>query len=167
MRQKSGLVKEPAEKVVKDIRRATRRQFSARRGTFAGGQHADVQNGRIESLTVGDWTIKNLPIAMIALRQLSKDLDVKRIDGCIGTNLLYHFLATLDYPHGELVLAGKPPKVWSSLRQRHQARASRFLFGLRATTRLAGAGGRRRLSKKPGSSWRKTKLPKGQGEAGS
>src|ERR1700732_4705562 len=29
MRQKSGPVKEPAEKVVKDIRRATRRQFSA------------------------------------------------------------------------------------------------------------------------------------------
>ncbi|MGB8900527.1 MAG: hypothetical protein WCC90_15405, partial [Methylocella sp.] len=28
MRQKSGPVKEPAEKVVKDIRRATRRQFS-------------------------------------------------------------------------------------------------------------------------------------------
>ncbi len=31
MRQKSGPVKEPAEKVVKDIRRATRRQFSAER----------------------------------------------------------------------------------------------------------------------------------------
>jgi transposase len=29
MRQKSGPVKEPAEKVVKDVRRATRRQFSA------------------------------------------------------------------------------------------------------------------------------------------
>jgi hypothetical protein len=29
MRQKSGPVKESAEKVVKDIRRATRRQFSA------------------------------------------------------------------------------------------------------------------------------------------
>ncbi len=29
MRQKSGPVKEPAEKVVKEIRRATRRQFSA------------------------------------------------------------------------------------------------------------------------------------------
>src|SRR5580704_7219036 len=29
MRQKSGPVKEPAEQVVKDIRRATRRQFSA------------------------------------------------------------------------------------------------------------------------------------------
>src|ERR1700730_4089180 len=29
MRQKSGPVKEPAEKVVKDLRRATRRKFSA------------------------------------------------------------------------------------------------------------------------------------------
>jgi hypothetical protein len=54
---------------------------------------------RIESLTVGDWTIKNLPIVMLPLRQLSEGLGVKRIDGCIGTNLLYHFLATLDYPH--------------------------------------------------------------------
>jgi transposase len=33
MRQKSGLVKEPAEKVVKDIRRATRQQFSAEEKT--------------------------------------------------------------------------------------------------------------------------------------
>jgi hypothetical protein len=47
-------------------------QFGAVQGTFAGGQHAEVQNGRIESLTVGDWTIKNLPVAMLALRQLPK-----------------------------------------------------------------------------------------------
>ena len=63
--------------------------------------------GGSDSLTIGGWTVKNVPIAMIALRQLSKDLGVKRIDGCIGTNLLYHFLATLDYPHGELVLRQK------------------------------------------------------------
>jgi Aspartyl protease/Tetratricopeptide repeat len=43
-------------------------QFGAVQGTFAGGQHAEVQNGRIESLTVGDWTVKNLPVAMLALR---------------------------------------------------------------------------------------------------
>src|SRR6266566_3788280 len=85
-------------------------QFGEVQGTFAGGQHADVQNGRIESLTVGDWTIKNLPIATIALRQLSQDFGGKRIDGCIGTNLLYHCLATLDYPHGELVLRRKTAK---------------------------------------------------------
>ena len=35
---------------------------------------------------------------------------MKSIDGCIGTNLLYHFLATLDYPHGGLVLRRKTAK---------------------------------------------------------
>ncbi len=85
-------------------------QFGAVQGTFAGGQHADVQNGRIESLTVGDWTVRNLPIVMMPLRQISKDLGVKRIDGAIGTTLFYHFLATMDYPHGELVLRRKTAK---------------------------------------------------------
>jgi Aspartyl protease/Tetratricopeptide repeat len=84
--------------------------FGEVQGTFSGGEHANVQQSRIESLNVGDWTIKNLPIVTLALRQLSEGLGVKRIDGCIGTNLLYHFLATLDFPHGELVLRRKTAK---------------------------------------------------------
>jgi len=86
-------------------------QFGAVQGTFSGGQHADVQNARIESLTVGDWTVKNLPIVMMPLRQLSKDFGVKRIDGAIGTSLFYHFLVTMDYPRGELVLRRKTAKT--------------------------------------------------------
>src|SRR5207248_1359060 len=82
-------------------------QFGAVQGTFSGGQHAEVQQGRIASLTVGDWTVDNLPVAMLPLRQLSEGLGAKRIDGIIGTTLFYHFLATLDYPHGELVLRRK------------------------------------------------------------
>jgi Aspartyl protease len=85
-------------------------QFGAVQGTFSGGQHAEVQVGRIDTLTVGDWTIKNLPTAMLPLRQLSKGLGVKQIDGIIGTTLFYHFLATMDYPHGELVLRRKTAK---------------------------------------------------------
>jgi Aspartyl protease len=85
-------------------------QFGEVQGTFSGGEHANVQQSGIDSLTVGDWTIKNLPILTLALRQLSEGLGVKRIDGCIGTNLLYHFLATLDFPHGELVLRRKTAK---------------------------------------------------------
>jgi Aspartyl protease len=47
----------------------------------------------------------------LGLPQFSEGLGVKRIDGCIGTNLLYHFLAaTLDFPQGELVLRRKPAK---------------------------------------------------------
>jgi Aspartyl protease/Tetratricopeptide repeat len=85
-------------------------QFGAVQGTFSGGQHAEVQEGRIESLTVGDWTIKNLPVGMLPLRQLSEGLGVKQIDGIIGTTLFYHFLATMDYPRGELVLRRKTAK---------------------------------------------------------
>lgn len=82
-------------------------QFGDVQGTFSGGQHAQVQEGRIESLALGDWTIKNLPVAMLPLRQLSEGFGVKRIDGIIGTTLFYHFLTTMDYPHGELVLRRK------------------------------------------------------------
>jgi Aspartyl protease/Tetratricopeptide repeat len=85
-------------------------QFAAVQGTFSGGQHAEVQLGRIESLTIGDWTIKNVPTAMLPLRQLSKGFGVKQIDGIIGTTLFYHFLATMDYPRGELVLRRKDAK---------------------------------------------------------
>lgn len=82
-------------------------EFGAVQGTFSGGQHAEVKLGRIDSLTLGDCTIKNVPAAMLPLRQLSEGFGVKQIDGIIGTTLFYHFLTTLDYPHGELVLRRK------------------------------------------------------------
>jgi len=85
-------------------------QFAGVQGTFSGGQHAEVKLGRIESLTIGDWTIKNVPAVMLPLRQLSEGFGVKQIDGIIGTTLFYHFLATMDYPRGELVLRRKDAK---------------------------------------------------------
>jgi Aspartyl protease/Tetratricopeptide repeat len=85
-------------------------QFGAVQGTFSGGQHTEVQLGRIESLALGDWTVKNVPTAMLPLRQLSEGFGVKQIDGIIGTTLFYHFLATMDYPRGELVLRRKDAK---------------------------------------------------------
>jgi Aspartyl protease/Tetratricopeptide repeat len=75
-------------------------KFAAVQGMFSGGQHAEV----------GDWTIKNLPVAMLPLRQLSEGLGVRQINGILGTTLFYHFLATMDYPHGELVLRRKTAK---------------------------------------------------------
>jgi Aspartyl protease/Tetratricopeptide repeat len=76
-------------------------------GTFSGGQHAQVTNGRIDSLTLGGWTAKNVPVGMIPLRSLSEGFGVKRLDGCVGTNVLYQFLSTIDYSGGELVLRRK------------------------------------------------------------
>ncbi len=82
-------------------------QFGKVQGTFSGGEHTEVGQSRIEALTVGDWTVRNLPVATLPLRQLSAGLGVKRIDGVLGTTLFYHFLATLDYPRGELVFRRK------------------------------------------------------------
>src|SRR5439155_6716216 len=52
----------------------------------------------------------NVPTAMLPLRQLSGRFGVKQIDGIIGTTLFYHFLTTMDYPRGELVLRRKDAK---------------------------------------------------------
>jgi len=82
-------------------------QFGAMQGTFSGGQHAEVGLGRVDSVTLGDWTVKNVPTATLPLRQLSEGFGVKQLDGIIGTTLFYHFLTTMDYPHGELVLRRK------------------------------------------------------------
>jgi predicted aspartyl protease len=83
------------------------KSLGAVEGTFAGGQHAEVQNGRIDSVTLGDWKLKNVPVGMLPLRSLSKDFGIPQLNGCVGTNVLYQFLATIDYPAVELVLRRK------------------------------------------------------------
>ena len=163
-------------------------QFGDVQGTFSGGQNAKVQQTRIDSLALGDWTVKNLPAITHALRQLSEGFGVKRIDGILGTTLFYHFLATLDYPRGELVLRRKDAqKPRSSSRQSRRREASRFRSGWRAITSWSAGGAwrrcrrrcssltpgwrapesswRSRSSSRPGSSSRKTKPTKEREEA--
>lgn len=82
-------------------------QFGDVQGTFSGGQHAAVGNGRIDSLTVGDWVVKNVPVQILALRQLSQPLGVQQIDGVIGTIFLAHFRSTIDFRNGKLILRRK------------------------------------------------------------
>lgn len=115
-------------------------KFGSVQGTFSGGRRADVQSGRIDSLTVGDWTVKNVPVAVMALRQLSKDLGIERIDGCIGTNVLYHFLATLDYPHGELVLRQKTATGLEQFRAASSGRGAEVPFWIAGDHFMVGWG---------------------------
>jgi predicted aspartyl protease len=93
-------------------------------GTFSGGQKAEVLTSKVDSLALGDWTVSNVPVVMMALRQLSEAFGVKRLDGCVGTNVLYHFLATMDYPHQQLVLRRKDSE---SLKQLNQSAAGNFV----------------------------------------
>jgi predicted aspartyl protease len=83
--------------------------LGAEQGTFAGGRTAAVHHGRIDSLALGDWVVHNVPVMLLGARGLSGPLfgAKHRVDGVIGTILLYHFLSTVDYPKGELVLRRK------------------------------------------------------------
>jgi Aspartyl protease len=78
-------------------------------GTFSGGEQAPVGDGRANSVTLGAWTLKNVPVQIMPLRPMSAGFGIAQLDGCVGTNVLYQFLATIDYPAGELVLRRKTP----------------------------------------------------------
>jgi tetratricopeptide (TPR) repeat protein len=94
-------------------------QFGIERGMFGGGKIAGFQHGRIDSLTLGDLTVKHIPVTVMDVRRFSDPVfGGQRVDGIIGTFFLYHFLATLDYPAGELILR---PKTEQNLRQVEQA----------------------------------------------
>ena len=82
-------------------------RFGSVQGTFSGGQTTEVLPGALNSLDDRRLDGQNLPSRCSRSRQLSEGLGVKAIDGVIGTTFFYHFLATLDLPHGELLLRRK------------------------------------------------------------
>ncbi|MFW9924530.1 MAG: aspartyl protease family protein [Candidatus Thorarchaeota archaeon] len=78
--------------------------FGEKIGTFAGGKKATTYQGKVGSLTLGNLTIKNMPVGILPIRPISQIFGGLRIDGIIGTVLFYHFITTLDYTKGELIL---------------------------------------------------------------
>jgi predicted aspartyl protease len=94
-------------------------------GTFAGGKTAAVHHGRIDSLSLGAWTVRNVPIMLLSSRRLSGPMfgGKHQVDGVIGTVLLYHFLSTLDYPGGELILRRKSQGNLKQLEEAESGRA--------------------------------------------
>jgi predicted aspartyl protease len=80
-------------------------EFGSQTGTYAGGKKAPFAYGRADTLSLGDLVVKNVPVHIMDVRRFSVPVfRGLRVDGIIGTVLLYHFLSTLDYPGGALVL---------------------------------------------------------------
>ncbi len=78
------------------------------KGTFAGGKQAAVGYGEADTLTLGNLTVKNVPVDLIQVRAMSGPVfGGLPINGVIGTVFLSHFLSTLDYPKGQLILQPK------------------------------------------------------------
>lgn len=78
--------------------------FGSEMGTFGANTQAETVLGKVDSITLGDWTIKNLPIHTLNTTPFNVATSGKKVSGIIGTNLLYHFISTIDYQNGELVL---------------------------------------------------------------
>ena len=92
--------------------------FKSEVGTFAGGKKAPFQHGRVDSLTLGGFTVKNVPAHILDVRRFSQPIFAgTRVDGIIGTVLLYHFFATLDYPEGQLILQRRTEQNLKQLEQ--------------------------------------------------
>src|SRR6185503_11293275 len=80
------------------------RRFGADSATFAAGQRGRVEFGAVDSVRLGGLTVRDVPIEILSTRKFSGAAGGRRVDGIIGTVFLYHFLPTLDYPAGKLVL---------------------------------------------------------------
>ena len=89
---------------------AKRMNISAASGTstmLLDGSQAEMRHGRVASLQLGEFEVQNVPVGIRPLPVLAG----RKLDGVLGTVLLYHFLATLDYPNGELILRRRSAEV--------------------------------------------------------
>jgi tetratricopeptide (TPR) repeat protein len=76
---------------------------NAGEGVFAGGLRAPVRRTTVPELQVGPLRMSNVPAGVMPGEGLR--LPGVQIDGVIGTGFLMHFLSTIDYCRGALVLA--------------------------------------------------------------
>jgi len=90
-------------------------RFGSTEGMFAGGRKMNVHHAKIDSIQLGDFTIKNVPVTLMNTRRMPFARGGQRIEGIIGTVLFYHFITTLDYPNGRLVLSRITSEALSKL----------------------------------------------------
>lgn len=77
---------------------------SAGQGVFGGGQQAAVMRTMLETIKLNDVVVRHVPVIVLPMEGAPAPPGT-HLDGIIGTSLFYHFLTTLDYVHGRLILA--------------------------------------------------------------
>jgi predicted aspartyl protease len=74
------------------------------KGGYAGNKKGITGLGKIDSLQMNDLEIKNLPVHILSLGDLTKDVSGIKISGIIGIRFLMHFLSTIDFKNKKLIL---------------------------------------------------------------
>lgn len=83
-------------------------------GAYAGQKKGETGLGKIDTLQLGEFTVREVPIHILDLSSLA-DFNGHQIKGVIGTRLLMHFLATIDYANGALILRRATPENLQAL----------------------------------------------------
>ena len=72
-------------------------------GEYAGRRRARTGLGKVDTIQAGELRISDVPIHTLDLRALPEYFGID-IRGILGTRILMHFMATIDYPGGALIL---------------------------------------------------------------
>jgi len=80
---------------------------SSLNGEYSGRRKARTGLGRVGSIQAGDLRIHDVPVHTLDLGDLPRFLGID-VRGILGTRLLMHFLPTIDYPGGALILRRGP-----------------------------------------------------------
>lgn len=81
--------------------------FGSASRVFGGGAKAESGQSCIESIELGDLLLKNIPVQTLDTSRFSAAAKGRIVLGILGTSVLYHFISTIDYPGGQLILRPK------------------------------------------------------------
>jgi hypothetical protein len=96
-------------------------------GTYAGGKKAETGLGRVDSIALGEFVVRNVPIHILDTDQFGSEFSGLKIKGIISTRLLMHFLTTIDYPNGVLILQRPTPANLQRLDSRVAAEGAKVI----------------------------------------
>ena len=71
--------------------------------SFGVGSSIPLTMSSIESLSLGQATVRDLPVAVADLSAFEQRLETS-IEGILAYDYLKHFILTIDYPHRQLGL---------------------------------------------------------------
>ena len=79
-------------------------------GEYAGGKRAKTGLGRVDSIHAGEMRVEQVPIHTLELGTIDESFGMD-IRGIVGTRFLMHFLSTIDYAGGALILRRDVPET--------------------------------------------------------
>jgi len=79
-------------------------RFGSERGSFGGGTQAAFAHGAVDSVALGDLTVRRVPVHIMDLQPMGAAVGEPGLAGIIGTVLFYRLRVTIDYPGENLVL---------------------------------------------------------------